>query len=127
MTDWLACDFAQRALIAGVLVALMCAVFAFFVVLRRMAFVGAGVSHAALGGVAIGLTGTKAEIDRVVSLFRASYEIIPTPQSAAKYTVAHTTWLYALDARGRTRIRCPDEASVDEIVAGIRTLLAYGA
>jgi zinc transport system permease protein len=55
MTDWLAYDFAQRALIAGVLVALMCAVLAFFVVLRRMAFVGAGISHAALGGVAIGL------------------------------------------------------------------------
>ena len=55
MTHWLAYDFAQRALIAGVLVALMCAVLAFFVVLRRMAFVGAGLSHAALGGVAIGL------------------------------------------------------------------------
>lgn len=55
MTHWLAYDFAQRALIAGVLVALMCAVLAFFVVLRRMAFVGAGISHAALGGVAIGL------------------------------------------------------------------------
>jgi len=55
MTDWLAYDFAQRALVAGVLVALMCAVLAFFVVLRRMAFVGAGISHAALGGVALGL------------------------------------------------------------------------
>jgi len=55
MMDWLAYDFARRALVAGVLVALMCAVLAFFVVLRRMAFVGAGISHAALGGVAIGL------------------------------------------------------------------------
>jgi zinc transport system permease protein len=55
MTDWLTYGFVQRALVAGVLVALMCAVLAFFVVLRRMAFVGAGISHAALGGVAIGL------------------------------------------------------------------------
>lgn len=55
MTDWLSYDFARRALVAGVLVALMCAVLAFFVVLRRMTFVGAGISHAALGGVAIGL------------------------------------------------------------------------
>jgi zinc transport system permease protein len=55
MTDWLAYDFARRALVAGVLVALMCAVLAFFVVLRRMAFIGAGISHAALGGVALGL------------------------------------------------------------------------
>lgn len=53
--EWLAYEFARRALAAGVLVALMCAVLAFFVVLRRMAFVGAGLSHAALGGVAIGL------------------------------------------------------------------------
>jgi zinc transport system permease protein len=55
MTEWVAYDFARRALVAGVLVALMCAVLAFFVVLRRMAFIGAGISHAALGGVALGL------------------------------------------------------------------------
>lgn len=55
ITEWLSYDFARRALVAGVLVALMCAVLAFFVVLRRMTFVGAGISHAALGGVAIGL------------------------------------------------------------------------
>jgi zinc transport system permease protein len=55
MTEFLAYDFTRRALIAGILVALMCAVLAFFVVLRRMAFIGAGISHAALGGVALGL------------------------------------------------------------------------
>ena len=55
MIELLSYDFGRRALIAGVLVAVMCAVLAFFVVLRRMAFAGAGISHAALGGVAIGL------------------------------------------------------------------------
>ena len=55
MTGFLSYGFAQRALVAGVLVALMCAVLAFFVVLRRMAFAGAGIAHAALGGVALGL------------------------------------------------------------------------
>ena len=49
---------------------------------------------------ALGLTGTKPEIDKVVSQFGAAYEITPTPESAAKYTVAHTTWLYALDTKG---------------------------
>jgi protein SCO1/2 len=73
---------------------------------------------------ALGLTGTKAEIDKVVSQFGAAYEITPTPDSAAKYTVAHTTWLYALDTNGRTRIRFPYEATVDEIVTGIRAILA---
>ncbi|MFC1662031.1 metal ABC transporter permease, partial [Gemmatimonadota bacterium] len=32
-----------------------CAILAVFVVLRRMAFIGVGISHAALGGVALGL------------------------------------------------------------------------
>ncbi len=73
---------------------------------------------------ALGLTGTRAEIDRVVSQFGAAYEITPAPESAAKSTVAHTTWLYALDAKGRTRIRFPYEATVDEIVTGIRAILA---
>ncbi len=34
---------------------------------------------------ALGLTGTKPEIDKVVALYGASYEIIPTPQSVEKY------------------------------------------
>ena len=75
---------------------------------------------------ALGLTGTRAEIDKVVSQFGAAYEITPTPESAAKYTVAHTTWVYALDTNGRTRIRFPYEATVDEIVSGIRAILAEG-
>lgn len=76
---------------------------------------------------ALGLTGTKAEIDKVVALFGAAYEITPTPESAAKYTVAHSTWLYALDTKGRTRIRFPYEATVDDIVSGIHAILADGA
>ncbi|HVC21348.1 MAG TPA: metal ABC transporter permease [Vicinamibacterales bacterium] len=59
MMELLSYEFGQRALAAGVIVGLMCAVLAFFVVLRRMAFVGVGLSHAALGGVALGvITGT---------------------------------------------------------------------
>ena len=39
--------------LAGLLVGAMCAVLSVFVVLKRMAFVGQGVSHAAFGGVGI--------------------------------------------------------------------------
>jgi zinc transport system permease protein len=53
--EFLSYEFGQRALMAGLIVGLGCAVLAFFVVLRRMAFVGVGISHAALGGVALGL------------------------------------------------------------------------
>jgi len=73
---------------------------------------------------AIGLTGTKSEIDKVVGLYGASYEIIPLPDSAAKYTVAHSTTLYGLDAKGRARILFPYEATVDQIVEGMRAILA---
>jgi protein SCO1 len=73
---------------------------------------------------ALGLTGTKPEIDKVVGLYGASYEIIPTPQSVEKYAVAHSTTLYALDSAGRTRIMFPYEASVDEIVKGVKAILA---
>ena len=76
---------------------------------------------------ALGLTGTKAEIDKVVALYGAEYEIIPTPDSAEKYSVAHTTTLYALDAAGRTRLEFPYDASVDQIVKGLRAILAAHA
>ena len=55
MTDFLAYGFVQRALITGTLLGVTCAVLAFFVVLRKMAFIGVGISHAALGGVALGV------------------------------------------------------------------------
>ncbi|NUQ01653.1 MAG: metal ABC transporter permease, partial [Armatimonadetes bacterium] len=48
-------DFARTALLAGLIVSLLGALVGFFVVLRRMAFVAVGVSHAALGGVALGV------------------------------------------------------------------------
>jgi protein SCO1/2 len=73
---------------------------------------------------AIGLTGTKADIDRVVQQYGARYEIVPTPDSAAQYTISHTTAVLALDPQGRVRKTFAYEASVDEIVDGIRELLS---
>jgi len=55
MTEFLSFEFVQRALLSGVMLGTTCAVLSFFVVLRRMAFVGVGLSHAALGGVALGV------------------------------------------------------------------------
>ena len=75
---------------------------------------------------ALGLTGKKNDIDRVVKLYGAAYEIIPTPGSYAKYTVSHTTTLYALDTSGRTRMMFDYYAEADEIVNGIRAILASG-
>ncbi len=47
--------FMQRALIAALGIGALCGALGFFVVLRRLAFVGVGISHAALGGVALAL------------------------------------------------------------------------
>jgi zinc transport system permease protein len=54
MIDLLSLGFLQRALAAGILVSLLCGALSSFVVLRRMAFIGVGISHSAFGGVALG-------------------------------------------------------------------------
>lgn len=46
--------FMQRALVAGILIAGLCALFSVFVVLKRLSFIGVGISHSAFGGVALG-------------------------------------------------------------------------
>jgi hypothetical protein len=60
------------------------------------------------------------------ALQKAEYEIILTPNSCAKYTLAHSTALYALDTAGRARIEFPYDASVDETARGLRAILAAG-
>ncbi|MBU1742664.1 MAG: metal ABC transporter permease [Proteobacteria bacterium] len=54
MFDVFAMGFMQRALLAGVVVSLLLGGLSVFVVLRRLSFVGVGVSHAAFGGIALG-------------------------------------------------------------------------
>jgi len=55
MIELLGYGFMQRALVAGVLVGLLCGVLGFFVVLKRLSFIGVGISHSAFGGIAIGV------------------------------------------------------------------------
>lgn len=54
MLDLFAYDFMQRSLLAAAMVGGLCSVIGVFVVLRGLAFVGAGTSHAAFAGVALG-------------------------------------------------------------------------
>lgn len=44
----------QKALFVGIIVSFVSGLVSVFVVLRKMSFIGAGISHAAFGGVAIG-------------------------------------------------------------------------
>lgn len=45
----------QRALLAGLLVAVLAGYFGVFIVQRKMSFLGTGLAHSAFGGVALGL------------------------------------------------------------------------
>jgi len=54
-TGVLSLPFMQRALAAGILIGLLAGYYGVFVVQRRLSFLGIGLSHAAFGGVALGL------------------------------------------------------------------------
>src|SRR3989338_1259511 len=55
MVEILTFPFMQRALMAGVMIALLLSALGVFVVARRMAFFGDGIAHASLAGIALGL------------------------------------------------------------------------
>lgn len=55
MAEWYQYDFLIRALVAGLLVGGVSSYYGVFVVQRRLSFLGAGLAHAALGGVSLGL------------------------------------------------------------------------
>jgi len=54
MGEILSYGFMQRAFVAGIAMAVFAGVISVFIVLRRVSFLGSGISHAAFGGVAIG-------------------------------------------------------------------------
>ncbi|MBN1540929.1 metal ABC transporter permease [candidate division KSB1 bacterium] len=54
MIDLMQFTFMQRALVAASLTGAVCALIGVFVVFRGMSFIGAGISHASFGGVALG-------------------------------------------------------------------------
>ena len=55
MTDLLAYDFMQRALIAALMVGLVAPLVGVFLVQRKLSLIGDGMGHVALAGVAVGL------------------------------------------------------------------------
>ena len=55
IAETLSYGFMQRALIAGCLIAVLCAVLGCFLVLRRLSLIGDGLSHVTFGSVALAL------------------------------------------------------------------------
>ena len=70
----------------------------------------------------MGLTGTKEEIDAVVNLYGARYEIEKS-DSAAGYHINHSTDLYLLDQKGEVARRFKYDDRAQAIADGIRQLI----
>ncbi|MBD3285363.1 iron chelate uptake ABC transporter family permease subunit [candidate division WOR-3 bacterium] len=78
--------FMTRAMLAGVIVSLLLSVLGFFILLRKMSFIGVGIAHAAFGGVALGqLLG------------------VPVLVSAAFFSVATGVGIGAVTRNGRIK------------------------
>ncbi len=71
---------------------------------------------------AVGLTGTKEEIDAVVDLHKTSYRVEPV-DSATEYLISHSSYVYLIDQKGDVRYLFSHLDSGDQIAAGVRLLL----
>ncbi len=71
---------------------------------------------------AIGLTGTKADIDKVVKAYHAHYMIIPG-QTSNWYSINHTTTVFLHDKQGKVRYRFLYEETPQQLAKAIRKYL----
>lgn len=71
---------------------------------------------------AVGLSGTKSQIDPVVAQYGAKYEITDSG-SAAGYLVNHSTSLYLIDQHGEVRYVFKHKDPPELIAAGVKQLL----
>ena len=71
---------------------------------------------------AIGLTGTKAAIDKVVKAYHAHYMVIPG-QTSNWYTINHTTTVFLHDKQGKVRYRFLYEETPEQLAEAIRKYL----
>lgn len=71
---------------------------------------------------AIGLTGTKMEIDKVVKAYHAQYMIIPG-QTSNWYSINHTTTVFLHDKQGKVRYRFLYDETPEQLAKAIRKYL----
>lgn len=96
----------------------------------RMLFLSVDVDHDTPADVAtyaeqfnknfIGLTGSKEQVDSIVSLFKASYIVEENPKSYLGYSIAHTDRIFFLNKKGLVVDTLPNPRSAEEIVAKIK-------
>jgi protein SCO1/2 len=71
---------------------------------------------------AIGLTGTKTQIDEVVHAYNAFYEKVPI-KSALGYIINHTTIVYLIDKQGKVRYLFHQDDSPEKMAKAIRATI----
>ena len=76
MAEFLSFAFVQRALAAGILIAVITAILGTFLVLKRLSLIGDSLSHVALSGVALGLITNTSQIFVAVPVVMASSLLI---------------------------------------------------
>lgn len=83
MLEILSYTFMQRAVVASILIGTVTAVIGVYVVLRGLAFIGAGIAHASFGGVALGfLLGVNPLLSAVVFCLGTAWAIAWTSRRA---------------------------------------------
>jgi len=70
-------------------------------------------------GTAIGLTGTKTEVDRVVNAYHASYQV-KRSSSSMGYTISHTSIIYLIDKKGEVRYLFHQDDSLEKMASIIK-------
>ncbi|MBC7386253.1 MAG: SCO family protein [Cryobacterium sp.] len=72
---------------------------------------------------AVGLTGTKEQINHAVSLYGTGYQFEETPKSAIGYTVQHGDRFYFINPRGKLVSTLPTTSPTSELKSAIESLL----
>lgn len=74
----------------------------------------------------IGLTGTQAQIDQAVAAYRVYAKRVDDPQSAAGYTMDHSSIIFLMDKDGQYVTLFADSNTPDEIAERLNVFLKKG-
>jgi protein SCO1/2 len=70
----------------------------------------------------MGLTGSEAQISAVAKSYKVGYRKVDAPNSAANYTMDHTSIMYLIDSTGKLATFFSDNTSPSEIAQCIQSL-----
>lgn len=75
----------------------------------------------------VGLTGTQEELQKVYKAYGVSATKRELPDSALKYSVDHTGFIYTIDPSGKMKVLFTPDMKVDDMVSDTRQLMQGAA